>query len=223
MLRPTKSSMILTGHRTKISIRSRSDFTPLGRRRMFEGAWRPISRLRRHPCRRFRHPVPVAIFMRRGRTGGRWFHGIWKVSGAKTASTHKEGWFRDGRRKGRKTVIVCEKKGCRKGEREGKREREPTSKRYVVASGLGQTKNHGVSFVSGGARDARMKFHRKLVVCWTEAVTRIRSLRHHLGAAFSEILEINFHPNTFESINTERNVLKSLCKIFYLLVLVCLF
>jgi len=98
-----------------------------------------------------------------------------------------------------------------------KRERE-RYRRYIVASGLGQTKNHGVSFVSGGACDARMKFHRKLVVCWTEAVTRIRSLRHHLGSVFSEILEINFCPNTFES--GKKCIKVFLRKIFYLFVLV---
>jgi len=39
----------------------------------------------------------------------------------------------------------------------------------------GQTKNHGVSFVSEGARDARMNFRRKFVVCRAEAVMRIQS------------------------------------------------
>lgn len=120
-------------------------------RRMFEGARRPISRLQRHPCRRFRHPVPVAIFMRRDRTGERWFHGIWKVSRAKTAGTHKEGWPRDDRRKGRKTVIV---RGRRVEEKERGKEEESESEEGQNDTSshpfeFGQTENHGVSFVSG--------------------------------------------------------------------------
>jgi len=76
----------------------------------------------------------------------------------------QRGWL-DGTRKGRKTVIV-------RGRRARGEETE-TLRRRIRSPG--QTKNHGVSFVSEGARDARMNFRRKFVVCWAEAVTRIQS------------------------------------------------
>jgi len=62
--------------------------------------------------------------------------------------------------------------------------------------GSEQTENHGVSFVSGGARDARMKFRRKLIVCWTEPVMRIRgspfwSLEYLLG--YSKQISVGYY------------------------------
>jgi hypothetical protein len=118
-----RKSSVISIPRKLITLRS--DFTPSIRwatRRMFKGAGRP----RRYPCQRFRHPVPVAIFLRTLAKGkgerAEWFHGIWKVSRAKTAGTHKEGGSMAREREEKQLLCV-----------EGGPE-ERKLKRYVVAS-----------------------------------------------------------------------------------------
>lgn len=75
--------------------------------------------------------------LREGEKQG-WFHGIWKVSRAKTAGTHKEGgsmvWEREEKQ------LLCVEEGPEE------RSRVETIRRHIRPPK--QTKNHGVSFVS---------------------------------------------------------------------------
>lgn len=77
--------------------------------------------------------------------------------------------------------LLCMEEGLERGTAE-------TIRRRIRP--LEQTENHRVSFVSEGARDARMRFRRKLV-CWAEAVMRIQDSSHHFVIFSDQRLEIN--------------------------------